>query len=218
MLFKAFLLIGFLASAFTFFRLVKEDIKLVSLRVKEETILDMFFLISLGSLVGARFLYLATHFGQFGLNPLKILLITYFPGYSWSGALVGGILFLWRFLKGKNMVSWRIFDLATLSVFPMLLLSFAGNLKFIEFSIFAVVALSFIILYNNPRRFPPRLNFPGVFFTAFLAIFSLVHLALDFARGDKTLVKLLTVEQILGIIVFVFGLFFFIRGIIKERI
>ena len=116
------------------------------------------------------------------------------------------------------MANWRIFDLVTLSIFPSLLLGLVGSLKFVEFAIFTVVALGFTILYNNPRRFPLRLNFPGVFFTTFLAIFSLVHLALDFARGDKVLVKLLTIEQTLSIAIFVFGLFFFMRGIIKERI
>lgn len=218
MLFKIFLLLGFLASAFIFFQLVKDDIKLVSLRIKEETILDMFFLISIGSVVGARFVYLVSHFDQFGANPLTILLVTYFPGLSWNGALLGGTLFLWRFLKGRNILKMRIFDLATLSLFPILLMSYLGSLKLVEFFIFAAVVAVMVIYYNNPRRFGIRLNFPGAFFMIFVVTFSLVHLALDFATGDRVLVKLLTVEQFLSIGIFVIGLFFLLRGLMKDYV
>lgn len=217
MLFKILLLAGFLTSVFTFFKLVRDDIKLVSLSIQDAAIFDMFFLTSLGAVLGARLIYYIEHFSQFGANPLKFFLITYFPGLSWSGAILGGSFFLWWFLKKKNILRIRIFDLAVLSALPIILLGLLGSLALWQFLVFTILTIVFFAYYGNPRRFLLRLNFPGIFFLVFLMVSSLLNLVVNFAIGHPFLINLLTLEQILNLAILLVAIYSFLRKAIGRE-
>lgn len=79
----------------------------------EENLIDMTLFSLFTALVLSRLVYVASHFGDFGWEFLKIVLITYFPGLDGPAAFVGGLLgFLgYAFYKKWNRV--RIFDCIT---------------------------------------------------------------------------------------------------------
>lgn len=200
MLFRALLIVGFIASAFLFFRMTREDIKLLSLRLRDETIFDIFFLTSLAVLVGARIVYVASHFGDFGINLLKILVFTHFPGFSLMGGFLGGFIFLRWFLKRKNILRARIFDLIALSALPLIILGFLGAKLLWEATIFFVLLLFLFRVYKT--RFLEKLNFQGLPSLALLIVVAMVSFR----------TTLLTAEQIISIIVLLFAVTLFIKG------
>lgn len=171
----------------------------------------MFFLTSLSGLIGARFLYVITHFSDFGVNPFRLFLFTHFPGLSFWGAVLGGTMLLFWFLKKKTMLRARIFDLAILSFLPAVILGYLGDKQFLLALLFIAVFILLVRIYRAPSTW--TINFPGVFFLIFLIVFSISQFVLDFAKDDRTLVKLVSVEQIISIVVFLFTLYFLARGL-----
>lgn len=204
MLFRALLIVGFTSSAFLFFRITREDIKLLSLRLRDEIIFDIFFLTTLSVLIGARIVYVAAHFGEFEGNPFKIILFTHFPGLSLIGGILGGVIFLRWFLKGKNILNARLFDSMVLSSLPLLVVGFLGKQNFLVAGIFIILAIFLFRIYRTPLF--PRLNFPGAISLSFLSVSSIVAFIST---------RLLTSEQVISIIVLIFTLFFFTRGLRK---
>lgn len=223
---KLFLLLGFLSSLFLFFKLTKDDIKLVSLRVREETIFNIFFASTVGAILGARVFYVATHFEKFGLSPLKWFLFTHFPGLSFLGAILGLEISLWWILKKTNLSIARIFDLATLSFGPVIILGFLGSRLFIEAAIFLFLQLILFKIYRWAAIFSLpgtrqvwRLNSSGLIFLIFLLFFSFFWFLLDFIRkNDKILVNLLTIEQLVSLLIFFIALWFFLKRVKKQKI
>ena len=83
-----FLVVSFFAGAFMLWK----NIKLTS--YKEEEIFDGLFFSILGALLGARLVYVAFNFQDFGFNFLRFILINGFPGLSLFGALFGAFITL----------------------------------------------------------------------------------------------------------------------------
>lgn len=196
MFFIIFATIGFIISAFLFFRMARDDIKLLSLRLSDETIFDIFFLTSLAAVLGARLVYVAAHFPDFENNPFKMIVFTHFPGLSFIGGIIGGFIFLTWFLKRKNIFNVRILDLAALSSLPFIILGFLGKQNFLWFGIFIVLAILLFRIYKMRR----------VTILSFLAVSSIFQVVST---------RLLTLEQAVSIIILLFVVFFFVRGLKK---
>lgn len=199
--FKLLFPIGFILSLFVFFKTMREDIKLISLRLREETIFDMFFQTAIGALIGARFLFVATHIAHFGLNPLKLILFTHFPGLSPMGGVLGGTVSLIWFLRRQGFPLWRVLDLAALSAMPIVILGFFGNLRYIEGTVLTAFGSLLFFFYQKPTKLPARLHFEGVYFVTFLLFFSVSDFLLDFGGGNARI--------LLDGSVFLVALFFF---------
>ncbi len=226
MFFKPLFIFGFLASLFLFFRLIKDDIKLISLRITEETIYNIFFVSTFGAILGARIFYVAIHFEKFGISPFKWFLFTHFSGLSFFGAVLGVGIFLWWILGKTKLLRARIFDLATLSSGPVIILGFLGLGRFMEAAIFLFLqAFLFRIYYSAVTFSLPgtrqawRLNSSGLIFLIFLLFFSLSWFVLDFIReNDKILMNLLTIEQLASLSVFTIALWFFLKRAKKQKV
>lgn len=219
MLSKLILLFGFLASLFLFFKLVRDDIKLISLRIREEAIFDIFLLVSFGALLGARVFYVVFHFEKFGLSFLKWFLFTHFPGLSFFGGILGAGISLWWILKKRNLLRARLFDLAVLSSGPAIILGLLSVGRLIEAIIFLFLSIGLFRIFYSAVIFSRRLNSPGLISLIFLSVFSLSFFTLDFTRGnDKILMKALTLEQLSSLIIFILAFGFFIRGVKKQKL
>lgn len=227
MLFKLLFTIGFIASLFTFFKLAKDDIKLISLRISEHQIFDIFFLTSIAALLGARLLYVVTHFWQFEVNIFKLVLFTHFPGLSLTGGVLVALGFLWWYLQKKNFLKARIFDLATLASLPVIVLGFLGNYQFYQALLFILLSVILVRIYYKARPFDKHLNFTGVITLIFVIVLSVSGFVFNFAKGDGVLLKLflkedkfllLTIEQVINIIIFILTTALFIRGLNRKSI
>ncbi|KXK10572.1 MAG: Prolipoprotein diacylglyceryl transferase [Microgenomates bacterium OLB23] len=92
-----FLVLAFLAAAFALWR----NIKLTS--HKEEEIFDGLFVTILGAFLGARVVHVLLNFEKFGFDIMKFILVNGYPGLSLFGALLGGFITLFLFMRSRKV-------------------------------------------------------------------------------------------------------------------
>lgn len=200
--------VGFVISLLVFYELARDDVKLVSLKLTDNAIFDMFFTVCLMGILGGRIVYILGHLKSFPLNFLNFILIPYHPGLSLAGSVGSGFLALLLLLKSKHILRIRFFDLAALSILPILVLGFVASLRLLETLVFILLSIFLTKIYKNPVLLS-KLNFQGAIFSIFLAVFSVV--------GFISLVPkaLLTVEALLVIITFMFAIYLLSRGLTR---
>jgi phosphatidylglycerol:prolipoprotein diacylglycerol transferase len=79
--------------------------------IETDTVLDLMVFIIIGSIIGARLVYIATQYNQFKEMPKTMLQITQ-GGLSIHGGVMGAMLFAWIYTKAKGLDFWRIADIA----------------------------------------------------------------------------------------------------------
>lgn len=82
----------------------------------EEKVLDLTLLAFFGGLIGARIYFVLLHFNFFFSEPIKIFLFNRYPGFSFWGGLLSGILILILFSKKFKLNIWQIGDIAILGL------------------------------------------------------------------------------------------------------
>lgn len=210
-----FFSLGFIFSLFVFFKLTRDDIKLISLRLTDHAIFDIFFATSIATLFGARTLFVISNFSNFSWEPLKIILFTHYPGLSFLGGVAGGAIFLFWYLRKKHILKARIFDIAALSSLPVIILGFLGNYQFYQALFFLIFAVFLINAYSRvPAWFTGG---TALLFLIYVLLFTLItFVAALFAKEGGSLVKLLTVQNILSIVLFnvilIVSTILFVRG------
>jgi len=116
-----FLAIGAFLSSFLIWRRLRD------LGVKEDKVIDFLLAIIFFGLVNSRLVYIATHFGQFGLALSTWWLFGRYPGLSFWGALLGfGLVLLFFVKRQKQWSFWQVADELSLALLPLLILSQAG--------------------------------------------------------------------------------------------
>lgn len=94
--FGVFAVLGFFWGMFLLWKLIK----LTS--YKEAEIFDGLFLSILAGMFLGRIFYVLFNFESFGFNILKFILINGYPGFSIFGALIGGFFLLFIFFRLRN--------------------------------------------------------------------------------------------------------------------
>lgn len=103
--FGLFLALAFLLATFVGWRLAK------IYDLNEEKLLDLAIITFLGGILGARIYFVALNWALFqDLN--KVLLINRYPGLSFWGGLLGGMIALSFFARRVKMNFWQIMDFA----------------------------------------------------------------------------------------------------------
>lgn len=102
--FGIFLVLAFFWGSFLLWR----NIRLTA--YKEDDMFDGLFLSLIGALFFGRLVYVALNFGDFGFNFLKFLLINGYPGLSLYGALLGGAVTLFFYLRSKKVEFLSVVD------------------------------------------------------------------------------------------------------------
>lgn len=120
--FGVFLALAFLLSVFLIWRLSR------AWDLEEEKILDLTLLTFLGALLFARIYFVFEHLQFFLASPLKIILLTKFPGFSFWGGFLGGWLTLFYFCRRQRLDFWQIADIAAVGFLGGLILSAIGCL------------------------------------------------------------------------------------------
>ncbi|MDO8638312.1 MAG: prolipoprotein diacylglyceryl transferase [Candidatus Daviesbacteria bacterium] len=119
--FGFFLSLAVLAGVFTSWRLAK------AYDLNEEKIIDLAIFTFLGGIIFARIFFIIFNWSYFGLDNLsKIFLINLYPGFSFWGGLLGGVVALWFFSKRFKISFWQIADFASVSFFLGLAVSDIG--------------------------------------------------------------------------------------------
>lgn len=197
--FGFFLSLGLIITVFIIWRMAH------LYEVKEEVIIDLTILTFLGSLIGARFLAVVLNWHQFG-DLWKIILINRYPGLSFWGGLIAGVLILIFFIKRYKLNKWQILDFAALGFSGGLV---AGNIGcFLGGCAYGVVSnlpIATQVVGVVGRRFPVSLiesflllliyfylhsqivkfHLQGKIVAKFLILFGVVKFITEFYRGDS---------------------------------
>jgi len=99
-----FLALGFLVSGFVVFFFAREEFK-------EEEYMDAYLYTSFIALVCARIFYILTHFGSFGYDVIRYVVVREEPGLSLFGALAGGFAFLWYYAQRHKFNFLHVLDI-----------------------------------------------------------------------------------------------------------
>lgn len=201
--FGLFLALAFLTSTFICWRLAK------LYDFDEERILDLAILTFLGSILGAR-LYFVTFNWELFQDLAKVLLINRYPGLSFWGGLLGGMITLIIFTKRFKLHFWQIADFAATGFILGLAFGdmgcFLGGCGYgnVSHSFLAtpvvglvgkrfpvsaleslVLLLAFFYLWNQVVRF----HFSGKTAAFALMILGVVKYFTEFFRGDSKLIS-----------------------------
>jgi phosphatidylglycerol---prolipoprotein diacylglyceryl transferase len=78
--------------------------------VEIDTVLDLMVFIIIGSILGARIVYVLTQWGEFKDNLKEIFQITQ-GGLSIHGGIIGAMIFGWIYARVKKLDYWRLVDI-----------------------------------------------------------------------------------------------------------
>ena len=126
--FGFFTAIAFLLAAFLIWKFSQEELLFSKTPINEETLFDAIFIFVLGSLFGARVIFVLSHFQDFGTNFLNWILVRSVNGFSFLGGFLVGASFLLIFCLKKKLDFWDVFDLFSLGGSAALALAFIGAL------------------------------------------------------------------------------------------
>ncbi len=121
--------------------LVSDDFILFRKHITTERIFNIGFLIASVALFFARLFYVFFHFAPGFLNPLVFFLFPYFPGLSFAGGIIGGVLFLLFVARQQELPLGKFLDFFALSLFCTLPLGL-----FLEFIATKKTPVSFVLL------------------------------------------------------------------------
>lgn len=170
----------------------------------KEKIIDLSLLTVLGSFIGARAYYILFSLDQFN-SLYKMVFFVSFPGLSFWGGFVGGILALWLVSKKFKMNFWQVADFAIVALLLSLSVGSIGCLlgscqygqvsdlpiavsqigvigkRFpLQVVEFVVLLLLFIRFWRAVLRF----HFAGKVASLGLVCLGFMKLVLEFFRGD----------------------------------
>lgn len=113
--------VGYFIGAFIIWRRLKD------LGIKEELIIDLIISLGLTGLFVSRVFYIIQNFDKFTFLPLTWIDFSRYPGFSFTGGVVGILLALVRFSKKQKWDYWQIGDEITFGILPFLILVQVGS-------------------------------------------------------------------------------------------
>lgn len=165
--FGVFLALGFFVGVFLIWRLAR------AWDFDEEKILDLILLTFLGGLIGARLYFGLENLHLFAPDPIRIILISKIPGFSFWGALLGGWLALYFFSRVKKMDFWQVADIVAVGFLGGLILAdlgcFFGGC---EIGVQSNLLIAVNMVGTLGKRFPTQILESAMFFLVLLGIWS----------------------------------------------
>lgn len=212
--FGVFLLLAFLVGSFIVWKFGKETFP-------PEKILDATLISILTGLIGARAYFIFLHSSTFGGNILKWLHLFLYPGLSFSGGLVFGLIGLFIFCRKKHLNFSLFLDISVLGLCLSEAIGWLGcffngcafgtttNLPW-GFSFIGLLArrhpvqiyasvLFFLIFLLLLRKREVFTKTPGLLALSYFLLSSPTRLLLEFFRGDRIYFKGINFGQILNL-------------------
>ncbi|MFH0863929.1 MAG: prolipoprotein diacylglyceryl transferase family protein [Candidatus Gottesmanbacteria bacterium] len=202
--FGLFLVLAIIIGSFVVWRVGK------NLKFDEEKIIDLLLVEMIFGLIGARIFHIFFHFQDFGFNFFRWLLIYHFPGLTFIGGLLGGLIGMIYFSRKENWPFWQIADISVLGISLAEAIAsigafFSGSAYGITTNlpwavpviglpelrhpvqIYQALILLFIFLFLiKVDKWLSGRNFPhGLIFLIYVLCWGVTHYLLDILRGDS---------------------------------
>lgn len=196
------LILGILVSTYFIWRVIRVY------ELNEEQVIDLVLITVAGGLMGARTYFYFTHLNEFG-EPVQFILFNKYPGLSFWGGLLGGILALKLGTLKLKLNFYQIMDFAVAVLFAGIAISSFGcllascqygltsnnlfsvtqigilNKRFpLQIVESAIMLILFIKLYKSALRF----HFIGQITAKGFIFLGIVKFILEGFRGDKQLI------------------------------
>ncbi len=208
---------------------------LASLQAKKEgfdpdLIFNLFFLVFISGIIGARAFYVLNDLSSYLRNPLEIIMLQH-GGLAWFGGVIFGSLVAILFIKKNKLGLFRILDLLV----PFIALGQAigrigcllngccfGRVSAlgIYFKVFDQVliptqlysSLFLLLIFFILRFIQDRKHLPGTILCAYLFLYSVKRFFIEYFRDDSPrLFYGLTIFQLLSLAMFVVSLLLLIK-------
>lgn len=207
-------------SLFIMWRLYKNNLTFIRFHVTLDLFFDsvLAFFIAFG--IGARFLHIAEHGSAFGMNIFHWLLFLHFPGFSFLGGIIGGVLGLWLFCYKQKQPFLLLLDLLTIGTsltfaFSRIGSLLAGDSYGRETSFFLKVNIAGLAGARHPvQLYEAILAFAifallyylyvrvrlknGELFLYFLLFIGISRFFVEFLRGDSVYLGRFAVAQVIS--------------------
>jgi len=202
--------------------------------ITPEEIVDFSCLSLVGGILGGRVFYLALHWDLVADSPWEAVAIWH-GGLIWYGGFLGGLLAGWLYVRAKRLHLLRVLD----QYIPFLAIGQAIGrvgcflngccygkptaswlgvrfpsepVPVLPTQLFESAGLVFLYILLRRLQRPAMLRHPGRLFGCYLLFYAVLRFALEFLRGDQAPWWLgLTLQQLISLVVFLFGLFFSTR-------
>lgn len=223
--------LGFVIAYFFINYLVKQR----KLELKKDDILDLLFYLIIGTVIGARLFEIIFYNPIYYLkNPFEIIAIWH-GGLSFHGGLVGAIIAAYSYCKKKKI---NFYDLADIAVIPLAFALFLGRIaNFINGELVGrITNIPWCVKFKDYEgcRHPSQLyeSFKnlvifsilwfikdkklkkGTLFWSFILTYSSIRFFIEFLRAPDEQIGFilgLTMGQWLNIVMFIIGIYFFIK-------
>jgi phosphatidylglycerol---prolipoprotein diacylglyceryl transferase len=221
--FGVFLSASFLFGAFLIWRLAR------GWELDEEKVLDLILLSFFGGILGARIWFVLFNLSFFANDLYKAVLITKYPGLSFWGGFLGGLLTLLFFSRRLSLSFSQAADLGAIGLLGGIILGDIGCLlSGCDVGIASSSAIAVNIVGVIDKRFPvqaveallilfvlwrlwkhaSRFHFHGKIFSLTMVWLGVIKFLTQFYRDSSTnLANLWWVSFILSGVVFAFGFF-----------
>ena len=188
MLILFILLISFFVFLYNLYYISHEDFVIVRKDISIDKILSMAFLTGLVTLLFSRFFYAIFNPSPQVVNLLGFFAITYFPGLSLSGGILGGSIFIYFYSKFNKLPIGKMLDLITYSFIGVLPVSFllffilnfgktdmVFNVFFISIFLLSIIFIKLIYRFSEKGEIKDG-SFSLIFLSVFNLIFFLIKL------------------------------------------
>lgn len=195
MIFFAFTIFAcFFVFLFCLYLLSKDDFVFLRKDVTTEKIFNVAITVSIVSVLFSRILYVAINPKLEFLNPLVFLAFPYFPGFSLTGAVVGGAIISFFLSKKYKIPVGRFFDFLAFSFCASLPIGFLGLFFLLEdkfrkimfIGLALVYALLFVVFlkFLLPLLLKGKVKEGSIGFL-FLSFFSVMSLISNFVERGR---------------------------------
>lgn len=226
--FGFFLSVAFLSAVFISWKLAK------IYDLDEGKILDILILTFAGGILGARIYFVISHWSFFD-DLGKIILLNRYPGLSFWGGLLGGIISLGIFTFRARLPFWQIADFASVS---FSLGAFWGNIGCFlggcgygtvstlplatsvvgvldkRFPVSALEGVLFLMLFFYLWKQVIRFHFNGKISAVFLILLGIIKFIAQFYREDTQPISIaggISAGHIFSLMVFILGIVIFYK-------
>ncbi|MBI4040056.1 prolipoprotein diacylglyceryl transferase [Candidatus Daviesbacteria bacterium] len=198
--------------------------------IDEEKTLDLILLTFFGGVIGARIYFVLLNLSYFN-DISKVLLINRYPGLSFWGALLGGILALGYFSARLRLNFWQMADFGAIGLLIGIVIGNIGcflggcefgvvsNLPFAtgvagligkRFPVSILESLILLVVFYYLWKQVLRFHFAGKIAALFLVLLGLTKFITEFYRGDaKQILAWVSYGHILSAVLVVLGLVVF---------
>lgn len=226
--FGVFLVLAVVVGSFIIWREGRDS------KFDEEKLIDLLVFEAIFGLAGARIYYLLFHLEEIGLNPFSWLLIFHFPGLSFLGAILGGLVGALLFTKKNGWSFWQVADFLVLGVslgegigrigaffsgsayggetslpWGVRTIGLLGKRHPVQLYEVLVAFLTFFLLLKLKKTWQEKNLSSGINFLLYVLIFGATRFLLEFLRGDSVYFQGWRTTQIVCLI-FILGALVFL--------